>query len=116
MADFIRREMDNVSVKFISFNLYDQSDVDMNHKVALLGAWITVLQLYCYIGVDSSVKRPWVAFRRVSKPLELNQFKEYIEHVIDRLTSQPPNQNYSALVHIHTIINLLTTMEYQDGR
>lgn len=116
LSSFVQEQTNENAVRMTDFSLYDQPTEEYSYKVSVLCAWQVVLQLIQYIGVDPTNKRPWLAHRKIKEPLELNQFKGYIDEVVQRLTSRPPNVNYPALVHIHTVINLLTIMEYQDGR
>lgn len=116
LVKHLDNEMYEATSKMIDYNLYNQSDVDVVYKVSALGAWITVLHLIRYLAVDPSGRRPWVARKSIKEPLELTKFKEYITDIITWLTHQPPNNNYSALVHTQAVVNFLTTMEFDNGR
>lgn len=116
LASYVKSESDKNTTRVVDFSLYDETESDFSYKMSVFGAWQVVLQLIYYIGVDPNSRRPWLAHRVVSDPLELKQFKSYIDEVIGRLTSRPPSVNYPALVHVHTVINILTTMEYKDGK
>jgi len=113
---FINNQLIETSSRLTDLSVYSDDMDSTCYKLSALGAWVTVLNLIKYTCVDQTIKRPWVAHKRVTKSLESKEFKEYISEVIKRLTAQPPNTNYSVLVHIQSVISFLTTMEIIDGR
>lgn len=112
---YIQERMSDVTKQMVDYNLYDQPSTDVTYSVSVLGAMITVLNLISYLAVDPTGRRPWLARTQVKHKLDINEFKEYIGQVVTMLNTTPPSTNYAALVHIQTVINFLTTMEFNNG-
>ena len=116
LAKFVQDELNDANSKLVDYSLYTQPNDEVTYRMSVLGAWVTVLHFINYLAVDPTIRKPWIVRKSIKQPLELKQFREYIGEVVGWLNGQPPNPNYSALVHTQSIINFLTIMEFDNGR
>lgn len=115
LKTMIQSNMDRQLKQLSSLQTYVQPDEDFNYMMAITGGQLVCYRYIHYLLIDCSSDRPWLVKQPVDEVLDKKKFIEYTDKIIKELNGRPPAKNYTGLVHLSTVINLLTNLEYTDG-
>lgn len=115
LENFLNDKISNIHSHLTNGSVLSDADEQSAHKAAMTSGTLSVLLMIKYLCTDNKQVKPWIVRKSSTTKLDFKQFTEYSEQVVQRLTRQPPSVNYGALVHIQSIISILTTMEYTNA-
>ena len=112
----VSEEIAKVHVDLSNISLHNQEDRKVLYHIGVATGRLTYLMMIRYLCVDPTEDKPWCIKKSITSKLGFEDFKSVCQETAKRLLRRPPMAEYSALVHFQTLTNLLTMMEFNNGR
>lgn len=111
IKQIIDENTDRRLIKVTNLHFVNQEDKQYIYQVSLASAELTVYKYLSQLLVEPTNESIWLVHTLVTKPLSKKEFIDYNAKTVERLSKQPPSHNYSGLVYMTALLNLLTKLE-----
>ena len=115
LKKLIQTNIDRQLKQLTSLQTYLQPEEDLQYSLSIAGGQLVCYRYLHYLLIDPTYDKPWLAKQPVTEVLDKKKFIDYTDNIVKELNGRAPSKYYAGLVHLSTIINLLTNLEFTDG-
>lgn len=84
---------------------------------AALSAEVLITATVKYLLIDINNIKPWIVRKSIKQTMNVIEFKQFVEDILNLLLKRPPALNYTVLVQHQALVRILKTMEIKtNGR